>query len=151
MIPTESQTAYVSSPHIRSGWKSSATTVYTAYLESALKSALKVPSRETLEISFGEITVRFTLWTSSGISSLHRTFAELPSASDTFDAARYQGDISLRSRLPISLLRRHEEDLVEAREYRVSHGDPIDELAGLLDDIIDDPESWQATLEEPYG
>ena len=38
-----------------------------------------------------------------------------------------------------------------ALEYRKKNGDPLENLARLLSDLVDDAELWQKILAEPYG
>jgi hypothetical protein len=51
----------------------------------------------------------------------------------------------------VSLLRKQQEAIRLAKEYRQKHGNPVDELARILDEIVQDEEAWRENLDEPYG
>jgi tetrahydromethanopterin S-methyltransferase subunit B len=57
---------------------------------------------------------------------------------------------SLRSNLPESLLQKQQEAIRLAKEYQISHGDPVENLANLLDELVQDEDLWQSILDEPY-
>ena len=51
--------------------------------------------------------------------------------------------------LPDSLRARHIAQLETARAYRAGGHDPVDELAGLFDGVID-ADVWNEIMEQPY-
>ena len=55
------------------------------------------------------------------------------------------------SSLPPSLIRKQQEAVRYAREYRDLHGDPIDDLVSLLGEVVEDDALWQEIVDEPYG
>ncbi len=58
---------------------------------------------------------------------------------------------SAKSAIPASLLRKQKQAIRLAKEYREEHGDPVNNLADVLDQMVKDEALWQAIVEEPYG
>lgn len=57
-------------------------------------------------------------------------------------------------KIPTSLLRKQQQAIRLAREYRLQHGNPVDNLAQLLDQLVEDEELWQTIVDDPgarYG
>lgn len=59
--------------------------------------------------------------------------------------------LPLHARLPASLVARHEQAVIFAREYRQKHGDPVKNIQDVLTNMIADDDLWQSIVEEPYG
>ena len=54
-------------------------------------------------------------------------------------------------RIPLSLRRKQRQAIRRAKQYRKEHGNPADNLAQLLDQLVEDEETWRAIVDEPYG
>jgi hypothetical protein len=52
---------------------------------------------------------------------------------------------------PITLLRKQQDAIRRAREYRKKHGNPVDNLEHMLARVVRDGKVWRAILDEPYG
>jgi hypothetical protein len=58
----------------------------------------------------------------------------------------------LEQETPEAHLKRAQAMAIErAKEYRKKHGDPVDNLANLLGNVIQDEEIWRQILDSPYG
>jgi hypothetical protein len=54
-------------------------------------------------------------------------------------------------RISERLREKQRQTICRAEEYRKEHGNPVDNLVTLFDEIIWDAEVWQEIVDEPYG